>query len=71
MALFVNEQGWYLHAASGYPTKATWLKAIKSGNFATLPRVIVKNVNKYFPESKETKKGAQGPPAEEFEVYQG
>lgn len=25
----------YLHAAAGYPTKATWMKAIKAGNYIT------------------------------------
>eukprot|EP00956_Cyclotella_meneghiniana_P000110 scaffold196_cov26-Cyclotella_meneghiniana.AAC.2 len=38
----------YLHAAAGFPTKSTWLKAIGKG---------FKNVNKYFPESEETQKG--------------
>lgn len=25
----------YLHAATGFPVKSTWIKAIKAGNFAT------------------------------------
>ena len=25
----------YLHGAAGYPTKATWLKVIQAGNYAT------------------------------------
>jgi hypothetical protein len=47
----------YLHAAAGFPTKSTWLKAIKSGFFATWPMINVKNVAKHFPESEETQKG--------------
>ncbi len=47
----------YLHAAVGYPVKATWLKAIRSGNFSTWPLINVKNVAKHFPESEETQFG--------------
>ena len=47
----------YLHAAAGYPTKTTWLKAIRKGAYSTWPLVNVKNVNKHFPESEETQKG--------------
>ena len=27
----------YLHAAAGFPTKATWLKAIRNGKFLSWP----------------------------------
>jgi hypothetical protein len=27
----------YLHAAAGFPVEATWIKAIKAGNFITWP----------------------------------
>ena len=47
----------YLHAAAGFPTKSTWLKAIRCGNFSTWPLINVKNVNKHFPESEETQNG--------------
>jgi hypothetical protein len=47
----------YLHAAAGYPVKATWLKAIRNGNFSTWPLINVKNVAKHFPESEETQFG--------------
>eukprot|EP00956_Cyclotella_meneghiniana_P019401 scaffold33215_cov93-Cyclotella_meneghiniana.AAC.1 len=47
----------YLHAAAGFPTKATWLKAISKGFYSTWPLLTSKNVNKYFPESEETQKG--------------
>ena len=49
----------YLHAAAGYPTKATWLKAIRRGNYSTWPLITVTNVHKYFPESEETQFGHQ------------
>jgi hypothetical protein len=47
----------YLHACAGFPTKATWLKAIAAGFYSTWPLLTTKNVNKYFPESEETQKG--------------
>ena len=47
----------YLHAAAGFPTKATWLKAIRNGHYVSWPLLTVKHVNKYFPESEETQKG--------------
>ena len=46
----------YLHAAAGFPTKTTWLKATRKGNYNTWPLLTVKNVNKHFPESEETHK---------------
>ena len=47
----------YLHGAAGFPTKASWLKAIRKGNYLSWPLINAKNVAKYFPESKETQKG--------------
>ena len=47
----------FVHACCGFPTKATWLKAIRRGNFVGWPLVTVENVNKYFPESEKTQKG--------------
>jgi hypothetical protein len=47
---------WY-HAAAGYPTKATWIKAIDAGFFATWPLLTSKAVRKHFPEAAETTKG--------------
>ena len=47
----------YLHAAAGFPTKPTWLKAIKAGSFNTWPGLSAKAVRKHFPESDETQKG--------------
>ena len=42
---------------AGFPTKASWLKAIRKGNYLSWPLINVKNVAKYFPESEETQKG--------------
>ena len=47
----------YLHASAGFPTKSTWLKAIKKGNFIGWPLVTAENVSKHFPQSEETVKG--------------
>ena len=47
---------WY-HAAAGYPTKPTWIKAIDAGFYATWPMLTSKAVRKHFPESEETAKG--------------
>ena len=47
----------FLHAAAGFPTKDTWLKAIKAGNYVTWPGINIKTVNRHFPESDETTKG--------------
>ena len=47
----------YLHACAGFPTKTTWLRAIKAGNYATWPHLTAKAVRKHFPESDETAKG--------------
>ena len=44
----------YLHVVAGFPTKRTWLKAIRNGRYLTWPLITVKNVNKLFPESDET-----------------
>ena len=40
----------FVHACFGFPTKASWLKAIRKGNFVGWPLDTVENVNKYFPE---------------------
>ena len=42
----------YLHACAGFPTRRTWIRAIKKGNFVGWPMVTVENVNKHFPESE-------------------
>ena len=47
----------YLHGAAVFPTKNTWLEAIRKGNYLSWPLINVKNVNKFLPESEETQKG--------------
>jgi hypothetical protein len=47
----------YLHALAGFPTKPTWIEAIKNNHYASWPSLTVKAVTKHFPESKETMKG--------------
>ena len=47
----------YLHAAVGFPTKDSWVKAIMNGNFATWPGLTVDIVKRHYPESVETLKG--------------
>jgi hypothetical protein len=47
----------YLHTATSFQTKESWIKAIKNGNYATWPGISAKAVNKHFPESVETQKG--------------
>ena len=44
----------YLHACAGFPTKATWLKAIRAGNYSTWSNLTAKAVTKHFPELDET-----------------
>jgi hypothetical protein len=48
---------WYLHGVAGFPAKASWLKAIRKGNYLSWSLINVTNIAKYFPESKETQKG--------------
>ena len=47
----------YLHACAGFPSKPTWLKAIKRGNYASWPHLSEEAVRKHFPESDETHQG--------------
>jgi hypothetical protein len=48
---------WYLHTCAGFPTKPSWIKAIKNRQYASWPGLTIKAAAKYFPESKETMKG--------------
>ena len=47
----------YLHAAVEFPTKPTFLAAIKNKQYPEWPDLTVDAVQKHFPESEETHKG--------------
>jgi len=47
---------WY-HASAGFPTKATFIDAVRNGNYSTWPKLPVTLINRYFPDSDETIKG--------------
>jgi hypothetical protein len=46
----------YYHAVAGFPTKPTWVAAIKNRQFASWPGLTAKAFTKHFPDSKETTK---------------
>ena len=47
----------YYHAAAGFPTKPTWVAAIKNGHYQSWTGLTAAAAAKYFPESMETWKG--------------
>ena len=47
----------YYHAAAGFPTKPTWIKAINNKQYASWPGLTSEMVQKYYPESEESLKG--------------
>jgi hypothetical protein len=47
----------YLHACAGYPTKATWIKAINAGYYITWPGLTAARVRQFLPKSEETAAG--------------
>jgi hypothetical protein len=47
----------YHHALGGFPTKPTWLAAIKNKHFASWPGLTLDTAQKHFPDSEETHKG--------------
>jgi hypothetical protein len=47
----------WCHASAGFPTKATFIDAVRNGNYSTWPKLTVTLINKYFPDSTETIKG--------------
>jgi hypothetical protein len=47
---------WY-HVAAGFPVKETFIKAVRSGNYATWPKLTVNLIHKYMPDSDETAEG--------------
>jgi hypothetical protein len=47
---------WY-HASTGFPTKATFIEAIRNSNYSTWPKLTVTLINRYFPDSDKLIKG--------------
>jgi hypothetical protein len=47
----------YYHAAAGFPTKPTWIRAIKNNHYALWPGLTVDVVARHYPDSQETPKG--------------
>ena len=47
----------FYHACAGFPGKHTWLKAIKAGNYDSLPGLTYTNAARYFPNANDTIKG--------------
>jgi hypothetical protein len=47
---------WY-HASVGFPPKETFIDAIRNGNYATWPKLMVTLINQYYPNSDEIVKG--------------
>ena len=39
----------YFHVADGFPDRATWLNAIKAGNYRTWPGITLANATAYCP----------------------
>ena len=48
---------WYFHAATGFPVRDTWLKAITAGNLVLWPGLTYHNVAKACPTTHDTLKG--------------
>ena len=49
----------FLHACAGFPTVATWTKAIDRGHYLGWPGLTASRVRKWLPESEETVMGHQ------------
>ena len=47
----------YYHAAAGFPTKPTWIRAIKNNHYASWPGLTADVVARHYPDSEETPKG--------------
>ena len=47
----------YYHAAAGFPTKLTWLRAIKNKQYASWPGLSIEAVTRHYPDTEETPKG--------------
>ncbi len=51
----------YHHASAGFPTKPTWLAAIKNKHFPSWPRLTLNAAQRHFPDSRDS----QGPRQED------
>ncbi len=47
----------FYHACADFPVKDTWLKAIKAGNYNSLPGLTYANAARYCPDADKTIKG--------------
>ena len=47
----------YFHTAAGFPTKPTWIKAIKNCHYKSWPGLTAESAAEYYPESIETWRG--------------
>ena len=47
----------YYHAAAGFPTKPTWIRAIMNNHYASWPGLTADVVARHYPDSKEMPKG--------------
>ncbi len=47
---------WY-HTSAGFPLKKTFIDAVRNGNYATWPKLMVTLINQYYPNSDKTVKG--------------
>jgi hypothetical protein len=47
----------YFHAAAGFPTKESFVDAVRAGNYATWPGLTTTLIAKHFPDSDKTQKG--------------
>ncbi len=52
----------YLHGAASFPTKTSWLKAIRKGNYLSWPLINVKKRYKVLPRIRGNSKGAHARP---------
>jgi hypothetical protein len=47
----------WCHGSAGFPPKETFIDAVRNGNYATWPKLMVMLINRYYPNSDETVKG--------------
>jgi hypothetical protein len=47
----------YYHAAAGFLTKPTWLRAIKNKQYALWPGLSIEAITRHYPDTEETPKG--------------